>query len=248
MRSRVLNRQYTDSVGQLHAKFGLYHKVRLPTAGRSMIFDASAAELLVGASARDVYRLNLDQGRFRPAVPSCVDVLLHSASNRSACAGPTRNFCAAQRSAQRAGWPHCAFCAKLARAKGHTGARMVQKRVPDSCSPSTPTWTLSTFVRKIRSSHCTQLRRAYFLPTLHRGTFLPMHRHGTGPATPARTDAVSASLLLQAHRPLCLRHRLCFVLCSYRRGGGAATVSAGRTANSACSIRATLRAPQSATP
>ena len=49
---------------QLHAKYGRHHTVRLPKVGRDMILLPHRAELFVAASGSEVYRLNLDQGRF----------------------------------------------------------------------------------------------------------------------------------------------------------------------------------------
>ena len=62
----------------LHAKFGAYYRTRVPKAGRDLAYCPFSAELLVAASAPEVYRLNLSEGRFlaplasrSPAVNAC---------------------------------------------------------------------------------------------------------------------------------------------------------------------------------
>ena len=47
-----------------HAKFGKYHSTRTPRQGRDMAYVASTGDLAIVGSSSDVYRLNLEQGRF----------------------------------------------------------------------------------------------------------------------------------------------------------------------------------------
>ena len=53
-----------------HAKFGGYFSTRIPKAPRSIAYHASRAEVLAVGSSSDVYRLNLDIGRFMAPLPS----------------------------------------------------------------------------------------------------------------------------------------------------------------------------------
>jgi ribosome biogenesis protein ENP2 len=49
---------------ELHAAYGRHYRTRIPTAGRCMAWHAPTAELLMGCSGRDVFRLSLEEGRF----------------------------------------------------------------------------------------------------------------------------------------------------------------------------------------
>ena len=53
-----------DRTVELHAKFGTYYKTRIPKTGRDMVYDPVSCDLIIGGSSSDVYRLNLEQGRF----------------------------------------------------------------------------------------------------------------------------------------------------------------------------------------
>ncbi|XP_022158780.1 nucleolar protein 10 [Momordica charantia] len=48
----------------LHAKYGKHYSLRIPRVGRDIEFDYWSADLLCAASSPDVYRINLQQGRF----------------------------------------------------------------------------------------------------------------------------------------------------------------------------------------
>jgi ribosome biogenesis protein ENP2 len=48
----------------LHAKFGSYYSTRIPRMGRDLAYDRWSCDLLLAASSPEVYRLNLEQGRF----------------------------------------------------------------------------------------------------------------------------------------------------------------------------------------
>ena len=45
-----------DRTLHFHAKFGAYHKTRIPRAGRDIAYASAQAELLVAASSSDIYR------------------------------------------------------------------------------------------------------------------------------------------------------------------------------------------------
>lgn len=67
----ILSDDWTKSVHlqadrsiELHTAGGIHYSTRIPTFGRDIKFHYPSADLLVGASTNQVYRLNLDQGRF----------------------------------------------------------------------------------------------------------------------------------------------------------------------------------------
>ncbi|AWU73929.1 uncharacterized protein C5L36_0A05260 [Pichia kudriavzevii] len=43
---------------------GIDHRIRIPKFGRSMVYNDVTCDLFVGASGNEIYRLNLEQGRF----------------------------------------------------------------------------------------------------------------------------------------------------------------------------------------
>ena len=49
---------------ELHAQYGKHQIVRIPRFGRDLLYDSSTCDLYVAAASSDVYRLNLEQGRF----------------------------------------------------------------------------------------------------------------------------------------------------------------------------------------
>ena len=53
----------TDRTLEFHAKFGAYHRVRLPKICRDMAYHKPSCDLYVGGATPIVYRINLDQGR-----------------------------------------------------------------------------------------------------------------------------------------------------------------------------------------
>lgn len=74
-----------------HAKFGAYYKTRVPKHGRDLAYAERTCELLVASSSPELYRLNLEQGRFlaplesiSPAVNACGISPMHG---MLACAG-----------------------------------------------------------------------------------------------------------------------------------------------------------------
>lgn len=47
-----------------HAKYGKHHSLRIPRMGRNLTYDCWSCDLLCAASSPDLYRINLEQGRF----------------------------------------------------------------------------------------------------------------------------------------------------------------------------------------
>ncbi|KAK1273208.1 hypothetical protein QJS04_geneDACA022269 [Acorus gramineus] len=48
----------------LHAKYGSHYSLRIPRMGRDMAYDCWSCDLICAASSPDLYRINLEQGRF----------------------------------------------------------------------------------------------------------------------------------------------------------------------------------------
>lgn len=68
---QILSGDWTKSVHlqndrtiEFHTKGGIHYKTRIPKFGRSLAFNHTNCDLLVGASGNELYRLNLEQGRF----------------------------------------------------------------------------------------------------------------------------------------------------------------------------------------
>ncbi|ANB13264.1 Enp2p [Sugiyamaella lignohabitans] len=49
---------------EFHAQGGIHTRSRIPKFGRAMCYDTNTCDLYIGASGNEVYRLNIDQGRF----------------------------------------------------------------------------------------------------------------------------------------------------------------------------------------
>ncbi|KAH7387446.1 hypothetical protein KP509_16G023700 [Ceratopteris richardii] len=65
----------------LHAKYGSHYQLRVPRMGRDIAYDCWSADLLVAASSPDLYRINLEQGRFLAPITTqspAVNVLARS--------------------------------------------------------------------------------------------------------------------------------------------------------------------------
>lgn len=67
----ILSQDWTKSVHlqcdrhiEFHDKGGMCYKTRIPKFGRQIKYNDVNCDLLVAASGRDIYRLNLEQGRF----------------------------------------------------------------------------------------------------------------------------------------------------------------------------------------
>uniref|UniRef100_A0A5B7AG30 Putative nucleolar protein 10 n=1 Tax=Davidia involucrata TaxID=16924 RepID=A0A5B7AG30_DAVIN len=48
----------------LHAKYGSHYSLRIPRMGRDIAYDCWSCDLICAASSPDLYRINLEQGRF----------------------------------------------------------------------------------------------------------------------------------------------------------------------------------------
>ncbi|XP_004514900.1 uncharacterized protein [Cicer arietinum] len=53
-----------DRSVSLHAKYGKHYSLRIPRMGRDITYDEWSCDLLCAASSPDLYRINLEQGRF----------------------------------------------------------------------------------------------------------------------------------------------------------------------------------------
>lgn len=54
----------TERTIDFHAQFGAYYKTRVPRAGRDMLYNPRNCDLCVCGSSNEIWRLNLEQGRF----------------------------------------------------------------------------------------------------------------------------------------------------------------------------------------
>lgn len=54
----------TDRTLELHTQGGLHYKTRIPKFGRALAYHFPSCDALISASGPEIYRLNLDQGRF----------------------------------------------------------------------------------------------------------------------------------------------------------------------------------------
>ncbi|KAH6583630.1 hypothetical protein BASA60_001349 [Batrachochytrium salamandrivorans] len=54
----------SDRTIELHSQFGLHYKMRVPKFGRDLSYHYPSCDLMVVGSSNEVWRLNLEQGRF----------------------------------------------------------------------------------------------------------------------------------------------------------------------------------------
>ncbi|KAL1564819.1 nucleolar protein 10-like [Salvia divinorum] len=54
----------TDRSIRLHAKYGSHYSLRIPRMGRDIAYDNWSCDVICAASSPDLYRINLEQGRF----------------------------------------------------------------------------------------------------------------------------------------------------------------------------------------
>lgn len=60
---------------ELHAQYGRHFKIRIPKFGRDMIYQPYSCDLLAVGASNEIYRLNLDLGRFQsPLESSCPEM------------------------------------------------------------------------------------------------------------------------------------------------------------------------------
>ena len=53
-----------DRTVAFHAHYGAHEKIRIPKFGRGMAYEPTTCELLIAANGDNIYRLNLEEGRF----------------------------------------------------------------------------------------------------------------------------------------------------------------------------------------
>ncbi|XP_078447931.1 embryo sac development arrest 7 [Wolffia australiana] len=75
----------------LHAKYGSHYNLRIPRMGRDITYDCWSCDLLCSASSPEVYRINLEQGRFLSSLnteaPAINKVTRSSVHGLLACGG-----------------------------------------------------------------------------------------------------------------------------------------------------------------
>ncbi|CAO3627840.1 unnamed protein product [Cunninghamella echinulata] len=54
----------TDRSIELHSQGGIHYRTRIPKFGRDLAYHFPTCDLMIAASSQEVYRLNLEQGRF----------------------------------------------------------------------------------------------------------------------------------------------------------------------------------------
>ncbi|KAI8818545.1 WD40-repeat-containing domain protein [Fimicolochytrium jonesii] len=54
----------SDRTIELHTQFGLHYKTRVPKFGRDMAYHYPSCDLMIAGASNEIWRLNLDQGRF----------------------------------------------------------------------------------------------------------------------------------------------------------------------------------------
>ena len=64
-----------DRTLAFHAKFGAYFATRTPRVGRALAYVPETAELLVGGSSSEIYRLDLSEGRFMAPLETGMDAV-----------------------------------------------------------------------------------------------------------------------------------------------------------------------------
>lgn len=58
----------SDKTVEFHAKGGLHEKIRMPNQPKDMLHNAATAELYLGGTYNEIYRFNLEQGRFLKSI------------------------------------------------------------------------------------------------------------------------------------------------------------------------------------
>lgn len=71
VRFEILSEDYSklvflqsDRYVEFHAQFGRYHRLRIPKAGHDMCYDKQACDLYLVGQGPNIYRLNLELGKF----------------------------------------------------------------------------------------------------------------------------------------------------------------------------------------
>ena len=55
---------HCDRYVELHCQAGRYYRLRIPVFGRDLVYQRDTADLMFVGNSSEVYRLNLEQGRF----------------------------------------------------------------------------------------------------------------------------------------------------------------------------------------
>ena len=55
---------HADRTLSFHAPYGFHYSTRVPKHGRDLLYNPTSCDLLVGACSNEIYRMNLDEGRF----------------------------------------------------------------------------------------------------------------------------------------------------------------------------------------
>ncbi|MES1919172.1 hypothetical protein MHBO_001036 [Bonamia ostreae] len=78
---RILSEDYSklcflrrDRFLEFHTQFGSHYKTKLPQNGRNMIFNRFNCDLLIASSRKEVYRLNLEEGRFKKSITTDLEL------------------------------------------------------------------------------------------------------------------------------------------------------------------------------
>ena len=50
---------------ELHAQYGRHFKIRIPKFGRDMIYNPNTADIITVGATNEIYRLNINLGRFQ---------------------------------------------------------------------------------------------------------------------------------------------------------------------------------------
>eukprot|EP00397_Hematodinium_sp_SG-2012_P043324 GEMP01048139.1.p1 GENE.GEMP01048139.1~~GEMP01048139.1.p1 ORF type:complete len:511 (-),score=109.87 GEMP01048139.1:61-1593(-) len=66
---------------EFHAQYGRHHKVRIPKVGRTLCYVDESCNLFVGASAHEIYRLDLEQGQFLAPLVSSLEFVNQVSKN-----------------------------------------------------------------------------------------------------------------------------------------------------------------------
>ncbi|RMZ93568.1 Nucleolar 10 [Brachionus plicatilis] len=61
---------HNDRYVEFHAQYGKYYKIRIPKFGRDFDYNYSACDLYLVGASNEIYRFNLEQGRFQTSLKS----------------------------------------------------------------------------------------------------------------------------------------------------------------------------------
>ncbi|OQV11808.1 Nucleolar protein 10 [Hypsibius exemplaris] len=63
---------------EFHAQYGKYYRVRIPKFGRDLAYQTELCHLYVVGASNEVYRMNLEEGKFMPSLASTLKTELNS--------------------------------------------------------------------------------------------------------------------------------------------------------------------------